>query len=162
MSANVDHTLQEPQVLHARVSAIGTDRTFIRDRLGEIDACILEAIDSGKHLRPDHTTQRLVARICAAVINMSRYEPGDNTVFIKRNSGVAESPFVAVSARSNVFRARLHPLDRPSSGFLRSQRTHCHLGVVRDLNSETAADVECFDAYAVDVDAEVRRNKLNG
>ena len=71
MAADVDDTFQKPQMLHARISAIGADWTLIRDRLREVDACILEAIDTGEHLRPDHASQRLVAWVCTAIIDMS-------------------------------------------------------------------------------------------
>src|SRR5277367_2109446 len=162
MPADVNHPLQEPQVLHARVSAIGADWTFIRDRLSEVDPRILKAIHSRKYLRPDHASQRLVARISAAIINMSRDQAGDHTVLIKRDPGIAEGPFIAMGARRNVFGARLHPFHRSSASLLRSQRAYRHLGIARNLDAKAAADVGRLHPYAVDVDAQVSRQKLNG
>src|SRR5579863_7897650 len=98
MPANVDHTLQKPKVLHPRIPAIGADRTLIRNCLYKVDTRILEAIHAREHLRPDYATERLVPRISAAVINVSRRQPGDDAILIERNSRVAKGAFVAVGA----------------------------------------------------------------
>ena len=162
VGANVDHALQEPQVLHAGVAAIGADRTFVGDRLREIDARILEAINAGKHLRPDHAAQRLVARIGAAVVDVAGREGGDHAVLVEGDSSVAESSLIAVGARSDVLGARFHPLDRASAGFSRGQRAHRHLRIAGDLDAEAAADVGSLDADAVDVHVQMRGQKLDG
>jgi hypothetical protein len=96
--ADVDEALQEPEMLHARVSAIRADGTFIRDCLAEIDASILESIDPAENLRPDHATQRLIARVSAAVINVARGEGGDDAVFVESDTRVAEGALVAMGA----------------------------------------------------------------
>ena len=162
VGADIDDALQKPQVLHARIAAIGADRTLVGDRLREIDAGILETIDAGKHLRPDHAAQRLVARISAAIVDMPRVNRGDDAILVQRDAGVAKGPFVAVRARSHVLGARFHPLDGTPASLLRSQRADRHLRIARDLDAEAAADVGSLDPNAIDVDAEVRRQKLDG
>ena len=71
MRAEIHHAFQKPKMLHARVTAVGANGAFVADRLGEINARILEAIDAGKNLRPDDAAERLVARISAAIIDMA-------------------------------------------------------------------------------------------
>ena len=71
MRADIHHAFQKPKMLHARIAAIGPYGALVADRLGEINARILEAIDAGKNLRPNDAAERLVARISAAIINMA-------------------------------------------------------------------------------------------
>src|SRR6266513_1833574 len=59
-------------MLHAGISAIGTDGAFVGYCLTEINAGILEAIYAGKNLRPDHAPEWLVSRICAAIVDVPR------------------------------------------------------------------------------------------
>ena len=37
----------------------------------KVDTGVLEAIDTGKNLRPDHAPKRFIARICAAIVDMA-------------------------------------------------------------------------------------------
>src|SRR5271156_6486786 len=92
---------------------------------------------------------------------MPGYERGDHPVLIECNSSVAESPLVAMGTRSNVFCARLNPLDRASTRFFRSQRTYRHLWIARNLDAKATTDIGCLHANAVDVDAKVGREKLD-
>src|SRR5580698_9569435 len=117
MGADVDHTLQEPQMLHTGVPAVGADGAFVGDGLREINAGILEAIHAGKYLRPNDAAQRFVARIGAAIVNVARGDGSDHTVLVEGDAGVAESSLVAVGARSDVFGPRLHPFHRASVSF---------------------------------------------
>src|SRR5207302_3176138 len=107
---------QKPKMLHARVTAVGANRAFVADRLGEINARVLEAIDAGKNLRPDDAAERLVARISAAIVYVARSDGSDDAIFIERHAGVAEGALVAVGAGSHVLRAALHPLHRLAAG----------------------------------------------
>src|SRR5260370_41952932 len=115
MGANINDTLQEPYVLHAGIAAVRTHRTLICDCLGEIDAGILQAIDSGKNLGPDGAPQWLVARIRPAIIDMPRHDGGDNTVLVQRNPSIAERPFITVRTGNYVLAACFHPLDRTAA-----------------------------------------------
>src|SRR5207245_8656683 len=74
VGADVDDALQEPEVLHARITPIGANGTFVGDRLPEIDASVLEPIYTTENLRPDHAAQGLIARIGAAVVDVSRVD----------------------------------------------------------------------------------------
>src|SRR5208282_2808813 len=98
VSADIDDTLQKPEVLHARVSAIGADGTLVGDRLPEIDASVLETIDPTEDLRPDHAAQGFIAWVGAAVVNVARIDGGDDAVLGEGYACVAESALVAVSA----------------------------------------------------------------
>src|SRR5260370_205934 len=71
LTIDIQDGLQETEMVNSGIGAIGANRTFVRYRLAEIDAGIPEAVDAGKHLRPDHAAQGLITRICAAIINVS-------------------------------------------------------------------------------------------
>src|ERR1700733_1516222 len=148
-------------MLHAGVSAIRADRTLIRDCLREVYACILEAINPWKDLRPDHVAQRFVPGIRAAVIDVSRDNRGNHAILIESGTSVEKSPLVTVGARSDVFRARLHPLDWTSPSFFRGQCAHRHLRIARNLDTEASTNIGGLYAYAIDVNAEVGRKKLD-
>src|SRR5713226_6861909 len=111
-------------MLHAGIATVRADGALVGDRLGEVDPGILEAIDSGKNLRPDDTPQRLIARISAAIIDMARRDGGDDAIFVQRYPGIAERPFIAVRARSHVLGARFtHLTGRPPAFFEASAQT---------------------------------------
>src|SRR6266446_9768733 len=97
-------------MLHSRIAAIRANRTFVRYRLAEIDAGIPEAVHAGKHLRPDHAAQWLIARISTTIIDVARINCGDNAVLIERHACVTERSLVAVCARDNerTFRSEEH------------------------------------------------------
>ncbi len=149
-------------MLHARVSAIRADGTLVGDRLREIDARVLEAIDARKNLRPDHAPERLVARKGSAVVVVLGIDGGNDAVLVESDARIAEGAFVAVGARNHVFGASLDPLNGTAAGFLGGQGADRHLRIAGDLDAEAAADVEGLDANAIDVDVQVRREKLNG
>src|SRR5262249_48310859 len=114
--ADVNHALKKPQVLHPRVAAVRSHGTLIGHHLREVDAATLEAIGTGKHLRPDDTTQGLVARIGAAIVDMARSDGSDHAVLAKSDARVAEGALVALAAGGHVFGPRLHPLAGPPAG----------------------------------------------
>ena len=143
-------------MLHARVAAVRTDGTLIGHSLREINACILEPVDSRKDLRPDDAPQRLVTRVGTAVIDVPRSDRGDDAIFIQRNSRITECTLVAVSAGRHVLGAGLDPFNRASSGLLGRQGAHRHLRIAGNLDSEAAANIERLNANAVNVDVEVR------
>src|SRR5581483_6749815 len=161
MRADVDHALQEPEMLHARISAIRADRTLVGHRLCEVNARTLEPINSRKYLRPNHAAERLIWRIGSAIVDMARRNSRDHAILVQSNPRVPKGALVAVRARCHVLGPGLHPLDRAASGFLRGQRTYRHLRIAGDLDSEAAADVGCLDANLVYVDVQMRGKKLN-
>ena len=116
--ANIDHPLQEPQMLHTGIAAVRSDRAFIGHSLSEINAGIFEAIHPGENLRPDHATQRLVTGISATVINVPRGNGSDHVILIQRHSRVTEGALIAVGAGGHVLGACFHPFNRPSPSFL--------------------------------------------
>ena len=107
MGADVEHALQKPQVLHARIAAIGADGTLVGDDLREVDAQIFQAIGCRRDLRPDDAAQRLIARISAAVVDVPRVDGKDDAVLVERDARVAEGALVAVRAGGHVLGARL-------------------------------------------------------
>src|ERR1035441_4682580 len=153
VGADVDEALQKPEVLHARVSAIGADRTLVGDRLTEIDASILETIYPTENLRPDHAAQGFVPRVSAAVVDVARVDGGDDAVFIEGHARVAEGALVAVGARNHVLRAGFDPFDGTPSGLFRRQCADRHLRVTRDLDAEAASDVESLTPDFIDMNA---------
>ena len=70
MAANVEDALHEPKMLHARVAAIRSDRTFVRNHLVHVDADVLHSIRGGKNLRPNDTAEWLVPRERTAVVDV--------------------------------------------------------------------------------------------
>src|SRR6267378_5247782 len=149
-------------MLHARIAPIGANWAFVGDGLGEVNACILEAVDTGEDLGPDDASQWFVAWIGSAVVNVARRDRGDHTFVVQRDARVTKSAFVAVSARSHVLGAGFNPLDRTPPGLLRSQRTYSHLRITGDLDAEAAADIEGLDANPVDLHLEMCRQELDG
>src|SRR5579863_7237305 len=133
-------------MLHTRISAVRADRTFVRHGLREVDAGVLEAIDTRENLRPDHATQRFVSRIRAAVVDMPRLYCRDDAVRIECDERVTKSPLVAMSARRHVLGTCFHPLYRTTTRFLGCQRADRHLRIAGDLDSKTSPDVESFNA----------------
>src|SRR5437879_12536490 len=107
-------------MLHAGISAIGTDGAFVGYCLTEINAGILEAIYPGKNLRPDHAPEWLVSRICAAIVDVPRDNRSNHAVSMQRNPAVAKRSFSSMPARGHVLGAGFRPLDRVRSGLLRS------------------------------------------
>src|SRR5438876_11161589 len=90
MRTYIHHTLQKPQVLHPGVSAVWTDGAYVGYCLTEINAGILEAIYAGKNLRRDHAPDRLVVRICAAIVDVARESRGNRAVSVARIPGGPE------------------------------------------------------------------------
>src|SRR4051812_31556509 len=149
VAANVDAALQEPQVLHARISTIGTDGTLIRDDLSEIDARILEPVDARKDLRPDHATERLIARVSAAVVKVSRLNAGDHAIRVQGDTRIEERTLVPVRARLHVLGTSLCPLDGLTAGFGGGESAQRHLGIIRDLDAKATADIERLAADVI-------------
>src|SRR5262249_33662437 len=147
---------KKPQMLHARVSTVRANRAFIGHSLRKLDACILEAVNSRKHLRPDHASQRFIARICATIIDVARRNRSNNTFLVEGYTGIAECPFISMCARSHVLRPCLHPFYWTPPRLLRRQRTHGHLWVARNLDAEASTDIERLHTNAVNVNSEVR------
>src|SRR5882724_725355 len=149
-------------MLHAGIAAIGADRALVGYGLTEIDASILESIDTRKHLRPDYAAERFVARIGAAIIDVPRIDGGDYAVFVERDASIAEGSFVAVRAGNVVLGARFDPLDGAATSLFRGEGADCHLRVRGDFDAETSADIEGLHADTVDADAQVRGDELDG
>ena len=148
-------------MLHARIAAVRADGTLVRDHLGEIDAQVFQAVGRGRHLRPDHAAQRLVARISAAIVNVPGIDGENNAVFVERHARVAERPLVAMRARYHVLGARLRPLDGRAVGLARSQRAYRHLRIVRDLDAKAAADVVGLHPHLVHAQMQRGSEQLN-
>src|SRR5215470_4244796 len=148
-------------MLHARISAVWPNRALICHGLGEINAGVLESINARKYLRPNHTAKRLITRIATAIVDVQGSNRSDDAILIERNLRVAERSLIAVGTRGHVLRARLHPLDRASPGFLGSQRADRHLRVTRDLDAEAATDIGGFHANAINMNVQVRSKELN-
>ncbi len=162
MGANVDHALQKPQVLHARVAAIGAHGTLICDRLRKIYAGVLETVHARENLGPDDATEGLVPGIRSAIVDMPRGDGGNHPVFVEGHTGVAKGAFIAVRAGGIVLGARFDPLNGPATCFFGCERARGHLRITGDFDTEAAADVERLHTNAVDVNAEMRSDKLNG
>src|SRR2546426_11497116 len=97
-------------MLHAGISAIGTDGAFVGYCLTEINAGILEAIYAGKNLRPDHAPEWLVSRICAAIVDVPRDNRSNHAGSIQRNPGVAKRWFIFIRARGHMLSSCFDPL----------------------------------------------------
>src|SRR5713226_7859513 len=149
-------------MLHPRIAAVRADGTLVGDGLREIDTRILETVDAGKDLCPNHATERLVAGIRAAVVDVPRSDPCDNSVPIEGHARVAKRALVPVGAGNVVLRACFDPFHGPSAGLFRCQRARGHLRIGSDFDAEAAADVESLYADAIDGNAEMRREELNG
>src|ERR1700751_1739205 len=161
VGANVDGALQEPEMLHARIATIGAYGTFIRDRLAEIDAGILETVNTREYLGPDHASEWLVAGIGAAIVDVAGRDRGDHAVLVECDPRVAGSALVAVGARGHWLGTRLDPLNRTAAPFSGGEGAYRHLRLAGDLEAKPAADIEGLDANAVDVNVEVRSQKLD-
>ncbi len=99
-------------MLHARIAAIRSDGTFIRNDLREIDANVFEAVRARKNLRPDDAAERFVARKRAAIVHVARFDGGDYAVFIERDARIEKGALVAVRAGQQMFGARFGPFHR--------------------------------------------------
>src|SRR6266568_973532 len=108
-------------MLHPRIAAVWADGTLVGDGLREIDTRILETVDAGKDLCPNHATERLVARVRAAVVDVPRSDPCDNSVPIEGHARVAKRALVPVGAGNVVLRACFDPFHRPPAGLFRCQ-----------------------------------------
>ena len=160
--ANVNNPLQEPEMLHTRVAAIRSHWTFVCDRLHEINARVLEAINSRKDLRPNHAAQWLITRVCPTVINVAGRQRGDDAVVVEGDSCVTECPpslpwalEVMCSERVSTHLIGLPPV------FFEAQRANRHLRIAGDLDAKTAANIGGLYADPVDVNAQVGGQKLN-
>src|SRR5216684_3727576 len=71
VAADIEHSLHEPELLHARVAAIRSHGALVGHYLVHLDAHAFNAIRAGQHLRPDDAAQRLVPRIGAAIIDVT-------------------------------------------------------------------------------------------
>ena len=63
---DVEHALDEPEVLKARVAAVRPARRLVRAHLLEVDADVPDPVAAGRDLRPDHAADRLVPWVRAA------------------------------------------------------------------------------------------------
>ena len=147
-------------MLHTRIAAIGADGTFIGNDLREIEARVLEAICSRKHLRPYDAPERLVARKRAAIIYVARIYRGNYAISIESHARIEERALVAVSAGQKMLRTRFGPFDRAAADLARGERAHGHVRIIRDLDSESAADIDAMNADLIDPNAERRREEL--
>src|SRR5215467_10240356 len=161
MGADIDHPLEKPEMLHAGVSAIGANRALVGENLRKLDAGVAESVGAAEDLRKDDATERLVARIGAAIIDVARGYRGDHAIFVESYFGVKESTLVAMRARNHMLRTGFDPLDRTASGFLGGEHTDSHLRISRDLDAKAAADIECLHANLVDVHTEMSGEKLD-
>ena len=109
---DVDDPFDHPQVLQPRIAAVGSDRTLVGQRLGVVDADVLEAVVAGHDLRPDHRAERLVAQIRAGVVERPDLEAEDRAVAHHGHLDVEEGPLVSVCRGREMLPARLAPLDR--------------------------------------------------
>lgn len=85
---DVDHALGEPQVLHARVAAVGPARRLVGADLREVDAHVAPAVAAGRHLRPDDAAERLVSRVRATVVDHPRVEAEHRAVALEDRKSV--------------------------------------------------------------------------
>src|SRR5260370_37264280 len=160
MSTNVDHAFQKPQVLHARVATIGAHGTLVCDRLRALYAGVLETVPAREHLRPDNAAKGLVAGIRSAIVDMSRGDGGNHSIFVDGHAGVAKGAFIAVRAGGIVLGPCFDPLHWWAACFLGCERPHGLLRIAGGFDTEAAPDGERFDTNAVDVYAEVGSVKL--
>src|SRR5882762_2955029 len=65
-----------------------------------------------------------------------------------------------MSTRLHVFSAGLGPFHRPIARFPRSQRTHSHVRVIRNLDPEAASNVETLHEDLIDSNAQRWRKEL--
>src|SRR6266853_1406456 len=161
VGADVDDALQKPEMLHARVSAIGADGTLVGDSLPEIDASVLETIHATENLRPDHATQGLIARIGTTIVDVSRVDGGDDAALVEGYARVAEGALIAVSARNHVLGAGLDPLDGSSTGLFRCQSADRHLRITRDLDAEATTNIERLHPDLIDMNIQMRGQELD-
>src|ERR1700674_1309979 len=98
-------------MLHARIAPIGAHRACVRDRLGKVNARILEAVDTGENLGADDASQRFIAWIGSAVVNVARADRGDHTLVVQCGVCVTKTAVVTMSPQRDVLGARLNPLD---------------------------------------------------
>src|SRR5215471_6266756 len=117
MRAYINHSLKEPQMLHPRITAVRAHGTLVRHRLTEVDASILEAIDPWKYLCPNHAAQRIIARIGATIVNVTRSDRRDHPILVQRNLCISKCALVSVGARDDVFCSRLNPLYGSAAAF---------------------------------------------
>ena len=125
-----------------------------------VNANILHTVCGGKHLRPNHATERLVAREGAAIVDVFRINRQDDPVFVQRDASIKERAFVAVRARLHMLDARLGPFHRASPSLARCQRTDRHVRIACNLDAEAAANVETLHVNLIDAHSEGRREEL--
>src|SRR5258708_38812518 len=71
VAADIEHALHEPELLHARVTAIRSHGALVGHYLLHVDPHAFNTIRAGQHLRPNDAAQRLVPRIGAAIIDVT-------------------------------------------------------------------------------------------
>src|SRR5260370_34346444 len=125
-------------------------------------AGVLETVHARETLRPDNATEGLVAGIRSAIVDMSRGDGGNHSIFVEGHAGVAKGAFIAVRAGGIVLGPCFDPLHGSATCFLGCERARRHLRIAGDFDTEAAADVERLHTNAVDVNAEMRGDKLNG
>ena len=144
---------RQPQVLHARVAAVGRHGRLVRDDLRVLDADVAPAVHAGRDLHPDRAAERLVAQEGAGVVERLAAEAEHLAVGLDRHLDVLEPALVAVRHRLVEVGARLRPLHRPVE-LARQQAAGDELRVRRDLVAEAAADVLRDHAQLVEADAD--------
>ena len=146
---DVDDPLGEPEVLHARVTAVRGDGRLVRRHLRELELDVAPAVHPGSHLRPDHAAERLVAQPRAGVVERLGPEAEQRAVVLDGDLGVPEPALVAVRHREVEVGAPLRPLHRPLE-LARQQAADDELRMRGDLVAEAAADVLRDEAELVE------------
>src|SRR5271170_2266284 len=59
-----------------------------------------------------------------------------------------------------MFRTRFRPFDWAAADLARGERTHRHVGIIRDLDSESAADIDAVNPDLIDANPQRGRQKL--
>src|SRR5581483_1529416 len=83
-------------------------------------------------------------------------------VLVQGHACIQERALIAVGTGHEVLGASLHPLDWPPTCLARSQCAQGHVGIIRDLDAEAAAYVVALGTDLIYMDAQVRRQKLDG
>ena len=140
MGDDVDDPLGEPELLHARVTAVRRARRLVRHHLREVETKVAPAVHPGRDLRPDDAAERLVAEVRARVVERLRPERRHRAVGHHRDLGIEEPALVSVGHRLVEVRPPLGPLHRAPE--LAGEQAERHeLRVRRDLVPERAPDV---------------------
>ena len=162
MRADVHHALEEPQMLHPRIAAIGPDRTLVAANLRHVEAHIPQAVCAGQNLRPDNAAERFVTRVGATIVHVAGFDGLDDAVFVERDARVEKCALIAVRARQHVLGACLGPLHGPPADFSGSQRAKRHVRIIGDLDAEAATDVYARHVDLINAHAKRRGKKLSG